>query len=56
MKSLLLALQGAAGARIVAGGIADHAAIHRVDLAVEIGKFRIGADRLLHRGVGRWRN
>ena len=35
---ILLALQGAAGARIVGGGFADHSGVRRVDLAVEIGQ------------------
>src|SRR5439155_1381366 len=41
---ILLALQGAAGARTVARRLVDHLGIHRIDLAVEIGEFRIGAD------------
>src|ERR1700738_2244522 len=40
-KSVLLLLQGAAGARVVAGGFADHLGIHGVDLAIQIGKLRI---------------
>src|SRR6266849_2006374 len=44
---ILLVLQGAAGARTVARGFTDHLGIHRVDLAIEIGQLRIGADRLL---------
>src|SRR3984885_732257 len=44
---VLLALHGAAGARAIAGGLADYLGIHRVDLAVEIGQFGIAADRLV---------
>src|SRR5712691_7281898 len=51
-KGVLLALQGAAGARTVARGPTDHLGVHRVDLAVEIGKLRIGADRLFDRASG----
>src|ERR1700749_4680174 len=49
---VLLALQGAAAARIAAASVPNHAGIYRVDLAVEISQFGIGADRLLHRATG----
>ena len=42
-KGVLLALQGAAGARTVAPGFADHFGVHGIDLAIEIGKLGIGA-------------
>src|SRR6202166_2272864 len=50
-KIVLLALQGAAGARAGARRIMDRLGIGGVDLAVEIGQFRAGADRLLHRAL-----
>src|SRR5690242_11696575 len=48
---ILLALQGLPLARRL--GLAHDADVHRMDLAVEIGEFRIGADRLLRRPARR---
>ena len=53
---VLLALQRAAAARIVAAGVVHHPCIHRVDLAIEIGQFGIGTDRLFDRAPGSPRN
>src|SRR5579863_1198822 len=51
-KLLLLALQGAPGARIALTRLADHFGVHRIDLAIEIGELRIGADGLFDRPPG----
>src|SRR5579871_411764 len=52
-KPVLLLLQRAPGAWTVGRRIAHDLAVHRVDLAIEIGKLGIGADRLLDRAAGR---
>src|SRR5665647_1748130 len=49
---VLLALQRPAGARTAGRRLADHLGVHGIDLAVEIGELRIGADRLLHGAPG----
>src|SRR4051794_38183480 len=51
-ERLLCALQRSDGADAHAHVILDHQGVHRIDLAVEIGQFRIGADRLLDRAFG----
>src|SRR5690242_20177107 len=52
-KIVLRLLQGAAGARAVGHGVVHDLAVHRIDLAVEIGEIGTGADRLLHRALCR---
>src|SRR4051794_898578 len=51
-KSVVFALQGAPGARAVGGRLPNRFGVQGVDLAVKIGEFRIGADRLLDRAFG----